>query len=603
MMEENRRNQGLEELCGSDLASSFPVNMAMSAEVKPILAAKKRCPKILSLDEEEFMSLLHGSDPVKIELNRLENEVKDKDRELADANGEIKSLRLIERAKDKALAEVTEELEKMSGKLQASEAALEDKNLEIKRLTDEKKEALSAQFAAEATLRRVHAAQKDEELPPLEAILSPLEAEIKFLRQELTKVQDDNKALERLTKSKEVALLEAGREVQLANVKAALVDDLLNKNQELTKQNDICQEEYKILDRMHRQKIAEVEKLGQTIHELEEALLSGAAAANAVRDYQRQVSELKGEKKTLERTLSRVMVTENRVAAAIASEWKDANDKVIPAKQWIEERRILMGEMQQLRDKLAIAERAAKAEAQLKERFQLRLKVVEDGLKCSLRSGIRCEPRNTHNGLLRSLSENGTDTSVSPLTNGTSMRKSFPVVKSTSLSSPTSAILKHAKGTSKSFDGGRSTEYDNCRAKTCGGACSINSLREERDILLLDEKSPDANKELSIGRSSIPTASMGEDFVSGVLYDILQKEVVCLRNSCHEKDQYLKDKDNSIESLSKKVDTLHKAMEVETRKLRREKTSMEKEVASMRIEIEQEKKARRLKGMVASLQI
>lgn len=36
------------------------------------------------------------------------------------------------------------------------------------------------------------------------------------------------------------------------------------------------------------------------------------------------------------------MVTENRVAVAIANEWKDANDKVIPAKQWIEERRILM---------------------------------------------------------------------------------------------------------------------------------------------------------------------------------------------------------------------------------------------------------------------
>lgn len=54
-----------------------------------------------------------------------------------------------------------------------------------------------------------------------------------------------------------------------------------------------CQEEYKILDRMHRQKVAEVEKLGQTVRELEEALLSGAAAANAVRDYQRQVNELK----------------------------------------------------------------------------------------------------------------------------------------------------------------------------------------------------------------------------------------------------------------------------------------------------------------------
>ena len=58
---------------------------------------------------------------------------------------------------------------------------------------------------------------------------------------QLSKLQDDNRALERLTKSKEAALLDAEREVQLAKIKAALVDDLQNKNQELTKQNDICQ--------------------------------------------------------------------------------------------------------------------------------------------------------------------------------------------------------------------------------------------------------------------------------------------------------------------------------------------------------------------------
>lgn len=88
----------------------------------------------------------------------------------------------------------------------------------------------------------------------------------------------------------------------------------------------------------------------------------------------------------------------------VANEWKDANDKVMPVKQWLEERRFLQvvvlifffgqtlsfllaffelsvfgftvycncqtvflqGEMQQLRDKLAIIERAAKSEAQLK---------------------------------------------------------------------------------------------------------------------------------------------------------------------------------------------------------------------------------------------
>lgn len=43
---------------------------------------------------------------------------------------------------------------------------------------------------------------------------------------------------------------------------------------------------------MHRHKVIEIEKLGQIVHQLEEALLSGAAAANAVCDYQRQVNEL-----------------------------------------------------------------------------------------------------------------------------------------------------------------------------------------------------------------------------------------------------------------------------------------------------------------------
>lgn len=54
-------------------------------------------------------------------------------------------------------------------------------------------------------------------------------------------MQDDNKALDRLTKSKEAALLEAEKTVQMAMAKASLVDDLQNKNQELTKQIEICQ--------------------------------------------------------------------------------------------------------------------------------------------------------------------------------------------------------------------------------------------------------------------------------------------------------------------------------------------------------------------------
>lgn len=47
------------------------------------------------------------------------------------------------------------------------------------------------------------------------------------------------------------------------------------------------------------------------------------------------------QKKTLECELARAKVTANRVAVVVANEWKDSNDKVMPVKQWLEERRFL----------------------------------------------------------------------------------------------------------------------------------------------------------------------------------------------------------------------------------------------------------------------
>lgn len=58
---------------------------------------------------------------------------------------------------------------------------------------------------------------------------------------QIAKLQDNNRALDRLTKSKEAALLEAERTVQAALTKASMVDDLQNRNQELFKQIEICQ--------------------------------------------------------------------------------------------------------------------------------------------------------------------------------------------------------------------------------------------------------------------------------------------------------------------------------------------------------------------------
>ncbi|KAG2323825.1 hypothetical protein Bca4012_038095 [Brassica carinata] len=548
-------------------------------------SSSRRRPMRPSFDaDNEFITLLHGSDPVRIELNRLENELRDKDRELSEAQAEIKALKLSERQREKAVEELTDELGKMSGKLKLVENLLESKNLEIKKINEEKKASMAAQFAAEASLRRVHAAQKDDDMPPIEAILAPLEAELKLARQEIAKLQDDNRSLDRLTKSKEAALLDAERTVQSALAKASMVDDLQNKNQELMKQIEICQEENRIIDKMHRQKVAEVEKLMQSVRELEEAVLAGGAAANAVRDYQRKFQEMNEERKILERELARAKVNANRVATVVANEWKDSNDQVMPVRQWLEERRCMQGEMQQLRDKLAIADRAAKSEAQLKEKFLLRLKVLEESLKKPSNRGTP-GVRSSSNGPSRRQSLVGAETSPKYSSNGC-------VTKSRPSSQPrASTVLKHAKGTSTSFDGGtRSFDRNKVIMNRPGSKFPSNhqssegTSRVESPSLIKGEESDDK----STDNESVP----------GVLYDLLQKEVITLRKAAHEKDQSLRDKDDAIEMLAKKVETLTKAMEVEAKKMRREVAVMGKEVAAMRVDKgQQDSKTRRISSI------
>ncbi|KAK4373378.1 hypothetical protein RND71_008762 [Anisodus tanguticus] len=585
----------------SDSAVSTTTPFTISASFKEGKTYRRRTSMRPSLDADEFLNLLHGSDPVKLELNRLENELRDKDRELSEAQAEIKSLRLSERLREKAVEEITAEWSRVDEKLKLTESLLESKNLEIKKINEEKKASMAAQFAAEATLRRVHAAQKDDDMPPIEAILAPLEAELKLARQEIAKLQEDNKALDRLTKSKEAALLDAERTVQLALAKASMVDDLQNKNQELMKQIEICQEEDKILDRMHRQKVAEVEKLTQTVRELEEAVLAGGAAANAVRDYQRKVQEMNEERKTLDRELARAKVTANRVATVVANEWKDATDKVMPVKQWLEERKFLQGEMQQLRDKLAISERTAKSEAQLKERYHLRLKVLEETLR-STSTGTRTTPdgRSSSNGPSRRQSLGGAD-NISKLTSNGFLPKRSPSFQLRS--SGASTVLKHAKGTSKSFDGG-SRSLDRSKKLLNGTGPNLNSSKscDETKHNETESNSWKANQYEKLNDSQMTRT---EDTVPGVLYDLLQKEVIALRKAGHEKDQSLNDKDDAIEMLAKKVETLTKAMEVEAKKMRREVAAMEKEVSAMRVEKQQENRAKRFansKGPVNSSQ-
>lgn len=59
-------------------------------------------------------------------------------------------------------------------------------NLETKRLITEKKDAVAAQYAAEATLRRVYANQKDDDSLTFASVVAPLEAEIKMYKNEVS---------------------------------------------------------------------------------------------------------------------------------------------------------------------------------------------------------------------------------------------------------------------------------------------------------------------------------------------------------------------------------------------------------------------------------
>ncbi|KAK7292479.1 hypothetical protein RIF29_08260 [Crotalaria pallida] len=547
---------------------------------------------MMSCDEQcGYGEELPQPDPVVLEINSLQSQLKEKVKELATCQGEIKGLNATEALKDKAIEELKNEVSKLDERLRVTNDHLKQKNLEIRKLTDDKKDALAAQYAAEATLRRVYANQKDDDFSPIESVIAPLEADIKMYRNEITALQEDKKALERLSKSKESALLEAESILRSALERALIVEEVQNQNFDLKRQIEICQEENKILEKTHRQKILEVEKLSQTIQELEEAILASGATANAVRDYQRQVSQLQEENKTLERELARVKVSANRIANVVANEWKDENDKVIPVRQWLEERRIMQAEMQRLKDKLAISERTAKAESQLKDKLKLRLRTLEEGLKHfsgnpALSNGSPKAEKflTTCDGLRkRSTSQPRASTVGSSMFQQPNTKNATVVVAGNlKPRTPTKKRYNSAENAlrngiwasrSKVADSGE--KENEIQVNTDINLNRVNDEREAADVKTTADVDEDS-------KSKIRNALGCHDTVSGFLYDRLQTEVINLRKSCEIKDCSLHAKDEEIKTLMKKVDALTKAMEKEWKKMKREAAAREKEASSIK---------------------
>ncbi|KAI9126808.1 hypothetical protein K1719_002404 [Acacia pycnantha] len=512
-------------------------------------------------------------DPFVLEIDHFQNQLKEKVRELATCQSEIKVLKATESLKDKAIEQLRNEVNKLEEKLRVTEDIVEHKNLEIKKLNDEKKDVLAAQYAAETTLRRLHANQKEDECVPVQTVIAPLEAEIKMSKNEITALQEDKKALERLTKSKELALLEAERILRSALERALIVEEVQNQNMDLKRQIEICQEENKILEKTHRQKVVEVEKLSQTIEQLEEVILAGGGMANAVRDYQRQISELQEEKRTLERELTRIKVSANRAATVVANEWKDENDKVMPVKQWFEERRIMKAEMQRMKDKLAISERTAKAEAQLKDKLKLRLKTLEEGMK-----NFSSYPMNSA-AASRSPKVEKSNIFGFLATSGALRKRSTSQPRASSVGSSlfhqTNIKINTRYGSSE--NGMKKGIWASSRSKVA------DSGEKENETLTLMDNVNGNNSNVDEEPKCQGSGEVGgdnDDVVSGFLYDKLQKEVISLRKHCEAKDSSLQAKDEEIKMLMKKAEALSKAMEIEWKKTKREAAAREKDAAT-----------------------
>ncbi|PKU84778.1 microtubule-associated protein 70-5 [Dendrobium catenatum] len=538
--------------------------------------------------------ILNTSSPILIELTRLENLLRDKERELAAAQNENKALKGSEFLKDKAVLELSSGLRKFEQKLESAEKQIEDKNLEIKKLIGEKKAALSAQFAAEATLRRIHANPKEEDdAVSVGTLTAPLEAEIKMYKNEISALQEDRKASSRLLKSKELALVEAEKNLNAALERALMVENLQNQNLELKKRVEICLEENKFQEKINHQKVIEVEKLSQTIQELEECILVGGKAANAVRDYQRQVAELNEVRKTLERELAKTKISANRVATVVANEWKDEGDKVMPVKQWLEERKFLQGEIQRLKDKLVISERSAKAESQLKDKFKLRLRTLEDCFK-QVTASSTIKTTNSDQNIIFSSSNNAQQKRSMSQPRATFASASKLSVKQQSNSATRSADSAKTLLRSNSLKGNfissenvirknlrtsRSKFYDESGKENVAKRNNVDDHEHVGDSIPQenDDSEVTTNEHHNIESNTENQQDLCEDFVSGFLYDRLQKEVIILRKLQEEKDEMLNVKDDDIKLLKRKVDALTKAMEVETKIMRRAVAAREKE--------------------------
>lgn len=175
----------------------------------------------------------------------------------------------------------------------------------------------------------------------------------------------------------------------------------------------------------------------------------------------------------------------------------------------------------------------------------MRFKVLEERLKGSNGSSrTASEARSMSNGRSRRQSLGGSENFSKLTSNGYPSRKNSNPHLGAQRSNSAIAQLKNTNISTRSFDGGsRSLDSDKLTPDaTVKDSAPTNSSDDSRMTETIDR-----HEENEIGTPIENSRTERADYVSGMLYDMLQKEVVSLRKACHEKDQTLKDKDDAIE--------------------------------------------------------
>ena len=203
----------------------------------------------------------------------------------------------------------------------------------------------------------------------------------------------------------------------------------------------------------------------------------------------------------------------------------------------------------------------------------MRLKVLEEGLK-PVTNGAPRRTEEVRSSSTTRRPTSGSEEASKLLANGSRRLRSAVTQVRASMASQTLMRATNGRLTSKSFDGGRSLDAGTTRMKAFSNG--FEELRTGRRISVAAEPNPEPlytaelkpnsaspnemvkpeaaksevgeiKSEKESAKPEAGSATFIEDPVPGVLYDLLQKEVVNLRKASHEKDQSLKDKDDAIE--------------------------------------------------------